>query len=330
MIRGTRAECAPPKQDSPAFPFRYNERMPPGKKPLPLFELVNAQESAARREPQPVIIPPTPSRAPVTDFHPREPKPLPIEPRVTRSNEDTPKHMLPGLGGKPVVFGTTALWLAAAGVLLIVFLVWVTGNAYGRRQAEQQFERSFGQVGGEIGGSAEGQVDGQRAGDAGSKPPAEMRGFQDPLAVRPAAAVPSGAGTVGRPSSTDPASAPIESGLALNAKGTGPDPRQSGWNYLLLGMVSREEAAGAIQFFAKNGVETVGVPVDPVDRKSPRGNTSPRFQLFAARGIPSAEFASKQLERDRLKQEIVRLGAIWKKDHKGSMSFSDAFWLKND
>ncbi|MBN8597809.1 MAG: hypothetical protein J0L78_09060, partial [Planctomycetes bacterium] len=146
-----------------------------------------------------------------------------------------------------------------------------------------------------------------------------QRTVQDPLATRPSVASEPGKEAVA-----------IEAGQVLTAKGVGPDPRQSGWNYLLLGMLSREEAGLAIQFFAKNGVETVGVAVDPVDRKSPRGNTSPRFQLFAATGIPSSDFASKQLERDRLKTEVVRLGAIWKKDHKGSMSFSDAFWLKKD
>lgn len=294
--------------------------MPPGKKPLPLFELVNHHEDAARREPQPVVMPPAPARVPVGDFHPREPKPLPTAPRVARASDDSPKHMLPGLGGKPVVLGTTALWLAAAAAVLIVFLVWVTGNAYGRRQAEHQFERNFGQVGG--------QADGQVSGVAPA-PSSELRSVQDPLNTRPPATTPVPA-TQAKPAGNDPGAGSIASGQVLTAKGIGSDPRQSGSNYLLLGMVSREEAVGAIQFFAKNGVETVGVPVDPVDRKSPRGNTSPRFQLFAARGIPSTEFASKQLDRDKLKNEIVRLGAIWKKDHKGSMSFSDAFWLKND
>jgi len=316
MIRGILEECAPRKEESPAFSFRYNERMPPGKKPLPLFELVNAQESAARREPQPVVIPPAPVRPPVTDFHPREPKPLPTEPRPARPADDGPKRVLPGLGGKPVVFGTTALWLAAAAILFVVFLVWVTGNSYGRRQAEHQFEKNFGQVGSQAGG------------DSAANPPSELRGVQDPLNVRSAPTVPADTATKAPP--IDPNSSALDPGLVLTVKGAGSDPRQSGWNYLLLGMVSREEAVNAIQFFAKNGVETVGVPVDPVDRKSPRGNTSPRFQLFAAKGIPSTEFASKQLDRDKLKQEIVRLGAIWKKDHKGSMSFSDAFWLKND
>ncbi|MBX3378749.1 MAG: hypothetical protein KF805_01530 [Phycisphaeraceae bacterium] len=127
-----------------------------------------------------------------------------------------------------------------------------------------------------------------------------------------------------------PSGGATEIGRVLTAKGTGSDDRQPGWNYLLLGTLSYEEAAAAIQFFAKNGVETVGVPVEPVDRKSIRGNTSPRFQLFAAKGIASAEFSARQVERDRLKQEIVRLGAIWKKDQKGSTSFADAFWLKND
>lgn len=302
--------------------------MPPGKKPLPLFELVSSQEDAARREPQPVAIPKPPSRAATPDFQPREPKPLPPEHRVPRSDDSGPTRVLPGLGGRPLVLGTTALWLAAAAVLLTIFLVWVTGNAYGRRQAEHQFERNFGPVGSQVGGQGGNQVgnpagspvSNQAAGDSGSPTPRPPRGVQDPLVTRPSATTP---GPTDSP-------APLEAGQALTGKGIGPDPRLSGWNYLLLGMLSREEAVACVQFFAKNGIETVAVQVDPVDRKSPRGNTSPRFQLFAARGIPSSEFASKQLERDKLKQEIVRLGAVWKKDHKGSMSFSDAFWLKND
>ncbi|MBN8598327.1 MAG: hypothetical protein J0L78_11700, partial [Planctomycetes bacterium] len=132
--------------------------MPPGKKPLPLFELVNHQESGARREPQAVSVTAPVARPPVTDFQPREPKALPPEPRIARGTDGGPKHVLPALGGKPVVFGSTALWLAAAAGLLIVFLVWISGNVYGRKQAEHQFERSFGQVGGQIGGQVGGQV----------------------------------------------------------------------------------------------------------------------------------------------------------------------------
>ncbi|MGH7241833.1 MAG: hypothetical protein ACREJD_00245 [Phycisphaerales bacterium] len=294
--------------------------MPPGKKPLPLFELVTASESSARREPVTIAVPPAPIPTRAPDFQPREPKPLPSETRAPRSAEGGPTRVLPGLGGKPVLLGTTALWLAAAAVLLIVFLVWVAGNAYGRRQAERQFELSFGQVGG--------QTDPQ-AGTQNPVPQNEIRAVSDAANTRPSGASTSPAASIGKPPTEAPG-ASIESGQVLTAKGVGADPRQSGWNYLLLGMLSREEATGAIQFFAKNGVETVGVPVDPVDRKSPRGNTSPRFQLFAAKGIPSTDFATKQLDRDKLKLEIVRLGAIWKKDHKGSMSFSDAFWLKND
>lgn len=289
--------------------FRYNPVMPPGKKPLPLFELVTDRENASRRDA--VIAPPAPVRN--VDFAPREPKPLIAEPRVVRSSEDGPKRVLPGLGGRPVVLSSTALWLAAAAILMIVFLVWMTGNAYGRRQAEQQFQRDFGQVGGAQPGPST----------------SVSRSIQDPLSTPAPASGSTGGPSAARRSneSTPPAADP---GRVLTVSGTASDPRQAGSNYLLLGTLSAEETTAAIQFFAKNGVETIGVPVDAVDRRSVRANTSPRFQLFAAKGIPSAEFSSRQVERDRLKQEIVRLGAIWKKDQKGSTSFADAFWLKND
>ncbi|MBX3389181.1 MAG: hypothetical protein KF691_06960 [Phycisphaeraceae bacterium] len=216
--------------------------------------------------------------------------------------------------------GSTALWLAAATALLVVFVVWIAGNAYGRRQAELQFERNFGVTSVQDGGATAAP-----GANAATGAQSSVRGVQDPLNSR------SGAGSIPIPATnTANAAAPAESGQVLTSRGSGPDPRLSGNNYLLLGTLSRDEAAGAIQFFAKNGVETLGVPVEPVDRKSPRANTSPRFQLFAAKGVASSEFAARQLERDKLKQEIVRLGAIWKKDYKGSTTFSDAFWLKND
>lgn len=291
--------------------------MPPGKKPLPLFELVTDRDGAARRE----VVQPVASSAPAAhrapDFQPREPKPFAAERRVPRAAEAGLAHLLPGLGGKPVVIGSTALWLSAATALLIVFVVWIAGNAFGRRQAEQQFERNFGLSGAQDAGT---QVP-----DGGAAPanPGALKGVQDPLNTRTGqAASPAPVDTGGQASPG--------AGQVLTFRGSGPDPRVSGTNYLLLGTLSKDEAVGAIQFFAKNGVETLGVPVEQVDRKSPRANTSPRFQLFAAKGFASSEFAARQLERDKLKQEIVRLGAIWKKDNKGSTTFSDAFWLKND
>lgn len=272
--------------------------MPGGKKPLPLFELVSDRDAAARREPLPTLIPtaPAPSKGTGPDFMPREPKPLPPEPRQERSAEV--KRVLPGMGGKPLLVGTTALWLLAGGALLVVVAVWILGNAYGRRQAERTFERSF-----------------------GTQAPAVTEVPKDPLATQEPVSTPA----------VSPGHAPAaEQASVLTVKGPGSDPRQAGWNYLLLGTVTREEATGAIQYLAKNGLEAFAVPVEPVDRKGGRANTSPRFQLFAARGIASGEFAGKQVERDRLKQEVARLGAVWKKEHKGSLSFSDAFWLKND
>lgn len=275
--------------------------MPVGKKPLPLLDLMS--EASARRETPPVLIPtaPAPTRGTGPDFRPLEPKPLPAEPVAARStaNAELPKHVLPGLGGKPMVLGTNVLLVAAGVVIGLFVLVWVAGNANGSRNARQDFQRDFGQV--SQGGSQQGVV-------------------QDPLNT-PTGTPPADAGA------TKQVQPSPGTGLAKVAPA---DPRQSGWNYLLLGTLGREDASSAMQYFAKNGVETFAVPAPLVDRRGVRANTSPLFQLFVSKGVPSSEFGARQAERDKLKQEVVRLGAAWKKDHKGSMSFSDAFWLKND
>lgn len=283
--------------------------MPVGKKPLPLLDLMS--EANARRETPPVLIPtaPAPTRGTGPDFRPLEPKPLPVEPVLTRpsGNADLPKHVLPGLGGKPMVLGTNVLLVAAGVVIGLFVLVWVAGNANGSRNARQDFQRDFGQV--SQTGSQQGVVQ-----DPLNTPvvPAVSADPKVHKAALPAQVPTAGAGKV-----------PVGQVAAA-------DPRQAGWNYLLLGTLAAEDASAAMQYFAKNGVDTFAVPAPLVDRRGVRANTSPLFQLFVSKGVASSEFGARQAERDKLKQEVVRLGAAWKKDHKGTMSFSDAFWLKND
>lgn len=282
--------------------------MPVGRKPLPLFELVSDREGPARREAVPAT-PPAVRREPRPELPALEPKPLRAASSPASTGAEGSRWILPALGGKPLVIGTNLLWIVSALVLLGMVTLWVTGNANGARRAQQDFQRNFGQV-----------VPQEKA----------VQVPADPLNAAPEQPVRQ-AVPPATPSKSPQGDKPgLAVGAALTPSGVGEDPRISGTNYLLLGTLGKDETVLAMQFFAKNGLDTFAVALPPVDRRGPKANTYPLFQLFASKGFASSEFGSRQAEREKLKQEVVRLGAIWKKDHKGSMSFSDAFWLKND
>ncbi len=287
------------------------------KKPLPLFELVSARDISQRTEPLPVLIPPAPAPSSGTgpDFLPREPKPLPLDqPRAARIRSSTAAttRVFPSLGGRLLVLPSTLIWIGAGCALLVVLTVWMAGTAFGRKQAELGFGRDFRST-------------------VQQPAPEDPLNASEPAQPNPGTVSGGPSGADSKPSAvkTEKQASQITQGQVVTPAGLAPDPRQDKWNYLLLGTLPREEATAAVGFLSKNGVEAFAVQIDPVDRRLPRGNTSARFQLFASKGIPSAEFGSRQAERDRLKQDVARLGATWKRDHKGSTSFSDAFWLKN-
>lgn len=330
--------------------------MPGGRKPLPLFELMSERESARRDVPQVVIPPgPNPTRGTGPNFLPVEPKPLVdagVTPRrsllqaeATKGNGEGGAAALSGrakalLAGSPVMVHRTSILIGLGLGLAVIALVWWLGTRYGGNQVERDFARTFGAP-----------VDPLRpdaaAPTVASPTPERKAATPAPTPAERPAAPASGAAAGGR---KEPAEAgatraatpaagttvpvdpmPSGSGKVLTRRGfSEQDPRQEGWNYLILGVLGREDAWEAMSFLARNGVETFAVRVDvPVDRRAMRANTSPRYQLVAEKGVPSREFGSRQAERDRLRQDVIRLGAIWKKDHKGSASFSDAFWLKN-
>lgn len=292
--------------------------MPGGRKTLPLFELIGDRKTE-RKEPLRTLIPPqaVPGKGTAPNFSSLEAKPLPdlaAEIRGEPAPEEPPRPRT------PIVLTPSLILVAIAIIAAVATLVWTLGVKFGGQQKEREVAENFGQL--------------PKPTETLTQPaPRTQPVAPSPIESKPVAAT--------NPPPTQPSTKPpakqetrpatlTGTGRVLTLQGfSEKDPRQEGWNYLVLGLLPREDAWAAMQFLAGNGVDTFAVQVDAVDRRLPRGNTSARFQLYASKGVPSRDFASTQAERDKLKREVARLGAIWKKDHKGSASFSDAFWLKN-
>lgn len=295
--------------------------MPGGRKTLPLFELIGDRKQE-RPEPLRTLIPPqpVPGKGTAPNFSSLEAKPLPDLAAEIRG-EPTPQE--PPRPRQPIVLTRSMILVGVAVIAAVAILVWTLGVAFGGRQKEREVAENFGTL--------------PKPTETISQPPAAKPQPQvaktpanpSPIEAPPPDATKSPAASP--PAKFDPKAVTLTgSGRVLTLQGfVEADPRQAGWNYLVLGLLPREDTWAAMQFMYQNGIETFAVQVDPVDRRLPRGNTSARFQLYAAKGVPSRDFASTQTERDKLKREVARLGAVWKKDHKGSASFADAFWLKN-
>ncbi|HEX8877650.1 MAG TPA: hypothetical protein VF777_12950 [Phycisphaerales bacterium] len=293
--------------------------MPGGRKTLPLFELIGDRKTE-RKEPLRTLIPPqaVPGKGTAPNFSSLEAKPLPdlaAEIRGEPAPEEPPRPRT------PIVLTPTLILVAIAIIAAVATLVWTLGVKFGGQQKEREVAENFGQ----LPKPTETLIQPAPRTQPVAPSPIESK----PVASNPPPTQPK---TETRPPAkpeTRPATL-TGTGRVLTLQGfSDTDPRQEGWNYLVLGLLPREDTWAAMQFLAGNGVDTFAVQVDAVDRRLPRGNTSARFQLYATKGVPSRDFASTQAERDKLKREVARLGAIWKKDHKGSASFSDAFWLKN-
>lgn len=301
-----------------------------GRKTLPLFELIGDRKQE-RLEPLRTLIPPqsVPGKGTAPNFSSLEAKPLPDLATEIRGE---PPAEEPARPRQPIVLTRSMILVSVAIIGAIAILVWSLGVAFGGRQKEQDFQKNFPDL----------PKPTETLNQAPSAKP-QLQPKPQPQPQQQVAKTPANPSPIESPSDAskappsttptkfDPKSVTLTgSGRVLTLQGfVETDPRQAGWNYLVLGLLPREDTWAAMQFMYQNGIETFAVQVDPVDRRLPRGNTSARFQLYAAKGVPSRDFASTQVERDKLKREVARLGTIWKKDHKGSASFSDAFWLKN-
>lgn len=143
------------------------------------------------------------------------------------------------------------------------------------------------------------------------------------------------------PAGSSPAQTPVEVSATarptsaedvLLAQGwSSKDPREVGLNYLYLPVVARPEAEQAVKFFADNSLEVMAVPLK-VDRRGTKGNNPPPsdavYRLVLRRGITGEEYSREGSVKQAMQTTVLRLGQIWKRDHKGTTDFSRYSWEK--
>lgn len=223
------------------------------------------------------------------------------------------------------------LYFAAAGVIIVLALVWLvayrTGYTTANRELEPYLNRetSDPNVNDPLEGRSRQALGPDRSGPsgAGQGDPAKPSPKPDP-------------GSQGQPPSpappkpTPPKPAPPKDEGTRNppkAPMPPPDTRVAGHNYLLIAAnLPLSEARRAALFLTENGVPCAAVPVDPgaEEAKDPPSN------VYSLMGIPGAEYSSRWKERTDHQREVARLGQIWQKQHKGSSNFaqSQTMWQK--
>jgi cell division septation protein DedD len=126
---------------------------------------------------------------------------------------------------------------------------------------------------------------------------------------------------------TAPPSAPTPAGNTGVLTG---DPRQKGFNYLVLGTFRRSDATRAVEFLASNAVQAFAVAVE--SGGSAANNTGPErmYTVYALPGISTDEYRRGVTKKTNLEAQVARIGAVWQKEHKGVSNFSKTMWDKYD
>lgn len=267
--------------------------MPGGRHTTPLFDLVS--RTGARPSPGGV---PTPRAAkPVVrvELKPRDPA--------------APFHAAPepsfnaASAARSFSLPANAKYLAVAALLLVGLLAWIGGVVYGRGQERTRLER-------ELGSAFRDRPALTEPGEwpaSGSPTPAPQPSPVQPPGTRP--------------------EVPTSSGPVITPRGMAADPRQHGLNYLALASLPRADAEAAITFLSTNGLEVIGVPVDP-----PAGaakNTSHAgawFKLYVNQGLSREQLGLTA--RTNLEAQVAKLGQVWQKQHRGASNFSRPGWEK--
>lgn len=270
--------------------------MPGGRQTTPLFDLLRRQNGAAP--------PAAPAEAPkaAKPMMRVELKPQ-VEGALSPSRDTAPEPALPVLR-LPV----NAFWYIVAFMVAALFLVFFAGYKLGQNAARQQADRDLGER------------------------MAEYPGLTDPLnEPGPVTRTDPPRPTIlpkPTPTQTQPDSGTIAAGVGavLSSRGVTADPREAGLNYLALATLGKSDAEAAIAFMSQNGVEIIGVPVDRGGQRA--NNAGPAYRLFAAAGISSEQYRTKQTARTNLEAEVARLGDIWQKQHHGASNFAKPGWEK--
>ena len=112
------------------------------------------------------------------------------------------------------------------------------------------------------------------------------------------------------------------------APGLTVDPRVPGQNYLhLAGRLSRSEATRAAAYLTERGQPAIAVGMDS---GTLQGNNTEKFWLISLFDVPVGRFNAMEGQRGVHVVRIAALGEIWARDHSGTVSFHDSYWVKYD
>lgn len=103
------------------------------------------------------------------------------------------------------------------------------------------------------------------------------------------------------------------------------DPREVGLNYLRMGDVPQAEAEGLVQFLAEKGVRSFAVK----RLDTPRGmanNQGPFYTVFALPGYVVSEETRPTM--DAMKSRVQGLAGEWRRQRRGGVDLSTAFYEK--
>jgi hypothetical protein len=242
----------------------------------------------------------------------------------------------PFLGESTIVVPANAAYYAVAGVVLAIVFAWVVGYRSGAANKGKEL--------------------------APFTQPAPLK-VQEPVAAAQSRAAPvsvpvlSTASTVEANRPAQLGTSPVEGGsstappassvpfvevsatanptsvedVLLGQGWSATDPRERGLNYLYLPVVDRSEAERAVKFFADNSLEVMAVPLR-VDRRGSKGNNPPPsdavYRLVLRRGISGEEYSREGSAKQGMQAAVVRLGQVWKRDHRGTSDFSRYSWEK--
>jgi hypothetical protein len=285
---------------------RYTVGMPGGKKSPALFELIkDARGVAPPVPPRPIAAPGTPATPVVVPAQPETPvSTTPTEPAVV---EAAPRQgSAPVEGDRKVAVPLSWLYLAAAGVLLAALLIWVIAWRGGAEREKAKADKQLGLVAGQQTPSVSDPLKTQ-SGPAPQQIPANS-GLVTPRPTQPP--------TTASQAAADPTK-------AVSAA-FGQDPRQAGFNYLLVeGKLDKDSAQKIHDFLSGQGVPVFAV----VDDRGGSGNNPALYLIGVTRGFNRDDLRSRA--KGELENRIRALGQQWQSQHRGSTDFSRFFWARH-
>jgi hypothetical protein len=253
---------------------------------------------AVAREPKPRVVL---SAAPKVDV-PLEPPPPPPPSGNSVLFERGPRLDF----GKKLTLSTSVISAGVAVVVLLLIIVAATAYRRGEARAEQAARTELERAG--VRDPLRADIPLNHA--ILSNEPGSQAGIQPP--VQP----------VRQPISQPPPKPAPAAGVS------GPlvDTRESGLNYCVAAsLLPKDEAERAARFLTENGL-----PAAPVWVESDAGEAKnrPAYRVYILKGLSGSDVNRRAPGRTDLEAELMRLGKIWQREHRGNVNFAQTYWEK--